>query len=137
MLKKHTCYNGFYFIVRRKENHYFLFNFSLHIHPLICLEMNEWCTKINESEKFLVIFDEPYYIRFGPLSNTVPPRSGHTKNTIVLMTVIDYVEVIEVVSAVIHQSKVQINVSYSNPLVTLNNVHQMGYWFQFHFDLHW
>ena len=52
------------------------------------------------------------------------------------MTVMDYVEVIEVVSVVIHQGKVQIDISYRNPLVTLNSVHQMGYWFQLHFDLH-
>ena len=136
MLKKHTCYNSFYFIVRWKEDEYFLFKFPLHTHPLICLQINEWSTKINESEEFLVIIDEPYYICFGPFSNTVPSRSVQTKNTIIIMTVIDYVEVIEVVSVTIHQSKVQIDISYSNPLVTLNSVHRMGYWFQSHFDLH-
>ena len=136
MLKKHAGYSSFYFIVGGKEDKYFLFKFSLYTHPDISFKINEWSTKINESEEFLVIFDEPYYIRFGPFSNSVPSRSVHTKYTIIVTTVMEYVEVIEVVPVVIHQCKVKIDISYSNPLVTFNILWLVGYWFQFHFDLH-
>ena len=120
MLKKHAGYSSFYFIVGGKEDKYFLFKFSLYTHPDISFKINEWSTKINESEEFLVIFDEPYYIRFGPFSNTVPSRSVDTKTTIIFTAGMNYVEVIEVVPVVIHQCKVKIDISYSNPLVTFN-----------------
>ena len=90
MLKKHAGYSSFYFIVGGEEDEYFLLKFSLYTHPDISFKINEWSTEINESEEFLVIFDEPYYICFGPFSNTVPSRSVHTKYTIIVSSILIY-----------------------------------------------
>ena len=122
MFQKQACDSRLDRCVRRKENEDFLFNLSVNVNSLISSQVDEFSSDIDESEKFTIIKSESKEVGTAPITISISPRPVDTESSIIVATVVENVQVIELKMIIIFESEVENDVPYCYPFVTLERI---------------